>query len=195
MDFIMELIQKVQQGAFFKMLQTLAVFDWIVIFIVLWGMLQGARKGFGEMLGKVTEILLVGILVLIFYPKLAESLVTLISVMPKQVADPVAFILLSVFIWLSVSWCFKLVGKCFRIETAGSVKSLGGLLSGGLYLFLLLSFLSQFLMFFPFDVIQNIYRKGHSYTGHVIANALPAVKETVTGVFSKRTKGTELRTR
>lgn len=170
------------------MLQTFAVIDWIVTLAVLWGMLQGARKGFGEMAGKVLEVLLVGILVLTFYPALASKLSSMVPALPQKVAVPMAFILLGVFIWLSVSWCFKILGKFMKFDISGSLKSLGGLLGGGLYFFLLLSFLSQFLLLFPIDAIQRAYQVRGSYIGTTLARTMPDIQKATIGFLPKKVK-------
>lgn len=179
MDFIWNLIDQIQKNAFFMALQRLAVIDWVVIFVLLWGALQGSRKGVTIMLGKTVELLLVIILVLGFYPGIAVSLTQLISGLPQSVADPMAFIILCAFFWVSIAWCFNLLGKLMRFEISGSLKPLGGLLLGGLYFFLLLSFISQFLLFFSVDAVQKSYRKGGSYSGPALVRTARDIQQTV----------------
>lgn len=188
MDFIWNLIERIQGSVVFKIIQTLAVIDWIVIFAVLWGMLQGARKGFSEMMGKILEVLLVAVIVLTFSPGLSTTIRSMVPALSLPVARPVSFILLSICLWILVPWCFKILGKFVKIEISGPLKSLGGLLTGGLYFFLLLSFASQFLLLLPVAAIQQPFQRKHSYFGNALAETIPNVQKTVVGLFPKKTQ-------
>lgn len=179
MDFIWDLLDRFQQTVFFATMQKLSPLDWIVVFAVLFGMLRGSKQGLGETLGKLLELALVGALVLTFNRAVFNYLGNKVPMVPDAVMEPVSFILLAVFLWLPLSWIFKILGKFARFEVSGAMKFFGGMVFGGLYAFLLLSFLSQFLLFFPIESLRRAYERGHSYTGRALAKTFPKVREVV----------------
>ncbi|HOE68417.1 MAG TPA: CvpA family protein [Candidatus Omnitrophota bacterium] len=188
MDFVWNLIDQVQKSAAFLVIQKLAVIDWVVIFFVLFGMLQGSKKGCVEMLAKAFEMTLIIVLTLTFYPMVSKYLVSIIPALTTKMADPVVFIPCATFIWLSVSWSFNLLGKVFRVDVSPFLRFLGGVLFGGLYCALLLSLLVQIVLFLPGEAVQRPFTPRGSYTGQWIAKLAPSVQNFAISPFTKRHK-------
>jgi uncharacterized membrane protein required for colicin V production len=185
MEWFWRLIEHVQKTSAFSILQSFQPIDWILLFVILWGLGQGSRKGFSDMFGKLLGIFLVSMLTLSFYGRVAAFLSSNISFLPLPVAKPLAFFLLTIFLWLSVSWCVNIFGKFFKMEAQGMLKTLGGMVLGGARMMLLMSFLAQFLLFLPIDAVQRAFKPGHTYTGYTIARLAPDLHKLVVEPFLK----------
>ena len=185
MEWFWQILDRVHQSAAFAALKSFQPIDWIFLFVVLWGLGQGSRKGFSEMFGKFFGIFLVSMLTLSFYGKVAVFLSSNMPLLSLTAATPFAFFLLTVFLWLSVSWCINISGKIFKVEAQGMLKTLGGMVLGGLRMMLLMSFLAQFFLFIPIGAIQKTFQQGHTYTGYAIAKLVPDLHEWVVGPFLK----------
>lgn len=183
MDWFWQMVESLQKNATFAALQTLAPIDWIFAFVILWGMAQGSRKGFSEMSAKLLEILLVSMLTMSFYRKGADSLRDILPIFTPTVAEPIVFFLMAVFLWFSLSWCINALGKFFRVEAQGLLKTLGGMFLGVLNVILLLSFFSQFLLFLPIDAIQKSFKPGFTRTGYMISRFVPDLHKLVAAPF------------
>jgi len=179
MEWLWEIIDRLQKSDVFSALQSLQPIDWVFIFVLLGGLAQGSRKGFSDMFGKLLGLFLVSMLVLSFYEYFATFMSARMPSLSLAAAKPFAFFLLTIFLWLSVSWCINVVGKIFKVEAQGLLKTLGGMVLGGMRMMLMLSFAAQFLLFLPMDVVQRTFEKGHNYTGYVIARFVPELHERI----------------
>src|SRR5512140_2904728 len=121
MEWFWALVERFQKGMAGSALQYFSVTDWIFLCVILWGLIQGGRKGFTDMFGKLLEIFLVSMLTLSFYEKGA---VNFLSLLPLKIARPIAFFLLAVLFWVSVSWCINIFGRVFKVEAQGFLKTL-----------------------------------------------------------------------
>jgi len=160
-------------------LQSFAVIDWIILGALFWGLVSGSRKGVVDMFGKLIGIFFVSILTVSFYPFIAEHIVMLIPALPMGVAKLFAFILCGVCLWLIIYSGINFVARYLKLDAQGLFKTLGGIFFGVLHMLILLSFLFQFLLFFPFDSVQNSFKQGRTYTGYTIARIVPSVQEFV----------------
>jgi uncharacterized membrane protein required for colicin V production len=185
MEWFWQLIDRVQKTGVFSVLQSFQPIDWIFLFLILWGLGQGSRKGFCEMFGKLLGIFLISMLTLSFYGRVAAFLSSNISFLSLSAAKPFALFLLTIFLWLSVSWCLNIFGKFFKMEAQGMLKTLGGMVLGGARMMLLMSFLAQFLLLLPIDAVQNTFKPGHTYTGYTIARLVPDLHKLVVDPFLK----------
>ena len=59
MEWFWALVERFQKGVAGSALQHFSVIDWIFVCVILWGLIQGGRKGFTDMFGKLLGILLV----------------------------------------------------------------------------------------------------------------------------------------
>ena len=159
--------------------------DWVLLIAIFWGLVQGSRKGFSDMFGKLLGIFLVSMLTLSFYSSGAAYLTANLPMISKNVAAPVSFFLLAVFLWLAVSWCINAFGKVFKVEAQGLLKTLGGMVFGVLRMMLLLSFLAQFLLFLPIEPVQQIFKQGSTYTGYTISRFAPDLHKLIVSPFRK----------
>ncbi len=184
MEWFWQFVESLHKSAVVVALQGFQPVDWIVLFVMLWGLAIGSRKGFSEMFGKVLGIFLVSMLVVSFYGQFAD-VITLHTLIPKAIANGFAFFLLTIFCWLSVSWCLNAFGKILKVEAQGLLKTLGGMVLGGLRMLLLMSFIVQFLLFLPIDALQKAFKQGRTYTGHALARLVPDLQEVVVGPFYK----------
>ena len=188
MDWFWQVVESLHKSAAFAVLRDFKPIDWIFLFVTLWGLAQGSRKGFSDMFGKILGLFLTSMMVLSFYKQVAAVLHAH-TLLPEAVAEPIAFFLLSVFLWFSVSWCINAFGKIFKVEAQGILKTLGGMILGGLHMMLFLSFLSQFILFLPIDALQDSFKTGKSYSGHTIVRIVPALyKRVVTPFFNPDAK-------
>ena len=77
MEWFWALVERFQKGVAGSALQHFSVIDWIFVCVILWGLIQGGRKGFTDMFGKLLGIFLVSMLTLSFYEFGAENLTAL----------------------------------------------------------------------------------------------------------------------
>ena len=185
MEWFWQLIDHFQKSVAGSALQSFSPIDWFCLFAIFWGLVQGSRKGFSDMFGKLLGIFLVSMLTLSFYGFGAEKLVAQFPVLPIKVAQPFSFFLLALFLWLSVSWCINIFGKFLRVEAQGILKTLGGMAFGVLRMMLLLSFLAQFLLFLPIEPVQQVFQQGRTYTGYTISRFAPDLHKFVVSPFRK----------
>ena len=185
MEWFWQMVDHFQKSAASSALQSFSPVDWILLIAILWGLLQGGRKGFSDMFGKLLGIFLVSMLTLSFYSSGAAYLNANLPALPMEVAKPIAFFLLTVFLWLSISWCINIFGKFLKVEAQGILKTLGGMVFGGLRMMLLLSFLVQILLFLPIEPLQQIFKQGRTYTGYTIARFVPDIHKLVVSPFRK----------
>ncbi|MBU9889351.1 MAG: CvpA family protein [Candidatus Omnitrophica bacterium] len=185
MEWVWQLFDNFKKSSVYPLLQKFSTGDWLLFFAVLWGMAIGIKKGASDMFAKVFGLLLTGVLVLSFYEALAVSLAGLVPALPAEVARPIAFLLLTAFIWFSVHGVINLIGKFFHVESHGAFRSVGGMLLGGFYFLLLTSLAAQFLLFIPSGGLQRYFSKEHSISGTFVASLLPRIKETIAGPLLK----------
>ncbi len=185
MEWFWQGVDRFQKSVASSALQSFSPFDWIVLVVLVWGVLQGSRKGFSDMFGKLLGIFLVSMLTLSFYGVGADQLAAQLPILPEKVAQPFVFFMLAIFLWLSVSWCLKLFGKFLKVEAQGILKTLGGMVFGVARMMLLLSFFAQFLLFFPVKPLQQLFTPGHTYTGYTIARFAPDLHKMIVSPFRK----------
>lgn len=177
MEWFWQLIEGCYKSAAFTKLESVQPFDWIVVFLVLWGLAQGSRKGFSEMFGKLLGIFLISMAVLSSYKPLAIFLNSNLPVLSLPAAAIFSFFLLSIFFWFFISWTVNACGKLFKVEAYGIFKTLGGMILGGLQMLLLLSFVVQFLLTLPIKAIHETFQEGQTYSGHTIVHLVPDLQK------------------
>ena len=187
MEWFWQLVDHLQKGFASSALKSFSPFDWIFLIVIFLALLQGSRKGFSEMFGKLLGIVLVSMLTLSFYPDTAQRLSGIIPVLSVQVTEPIAFFMLAVFLWLSVSWSLNIFGKFFKVEAQGFLKTLGGSIFGVLRMLLLISFLAQFLLLLPVDPLQEIFKPGRTFTAHTVSRLAPDLHKLIVSPFHKTT--------
>lgn len=185
MEWFWQLVDHLRKTFASSALQTFSPFDWGFLVLIFWGLLQGSRKGFSEMFGKLLGIFLVNMLTLNFYSDAAKHLSEALPVLPLKISEPIAFFLLAVFFWLSVSWTINAFGKFFKVEAQGFLKTLGGSLCGVMRVTLLVSCLAQFFLLLPIEQAQKIFKPGHTYTGHAISRLAPNLHKLIMSPFHK----------
>ncbi len=185
MEWFWQLVDHLQKSVAGSALQSFSPIDWLLLIAIFWGLVQGSRKGFSDMFGKLLGIFLVSMLTLSFYPSGAALLNANLPVLSMKVAEPLSFFLLTIFLWLSVSWCINIFGKFLRVEAQGLLKTLGGMAFGVLHMMLLLSFFAQFLLFLPIEPVQQIFKQGRTYTGYTISRLVPDLHKLVVIPFRK----------
>jgi uncharacterized membrane protein required for colicin V production len=182
MEWFWALVDRFQKGVAGSALQSFSTIDWIFLCLLLWGLLQGGRKGFSDMFGKLLGIFLVSMLTLSFYGAIAKNF---LPVFPAKFAQAVSFFMLAVFIWISIAWCINVFGKLFKIEAQGFLKTVGGILFGVLRMLLVLSFVTQFILFLPVESVQNNFKRGRTFTGYAVSRIVPDLHELVVSPFQK----------
>ena len=185
MEWFWRLVDRLQKGFASSALRSFSPVDWIFLCAIVWGLIQGSRKGFSDMLGKLFGIFLVSMLTLSFYSRGADRLCKNLPVLSIQAAEPLVFFLLAVFLWFSASWSINVFGKFLRVEAQGPLKTLGGAVFGILHVVLWVSFLAQFLLLFPIPSIQKIFKPGHTYTGYAISKAVPDLHKLMMSSFHR----------
>jgi len=185
MEWFWKMVDHLQKSAAVAALQSFSPVDWVLLVALFWGVVQGSRKGFSEMFGKLLGIFLVSMLTLSFYSSGAIYLNANISALPVKVAEPLVFFLLSVFLWISVSWSINVFGKIFKVEAQGVLKTVGGMLLGAMRMVLLLSFIAQFLLLLQVKSLQELFKPGKTYTGYTISRTVPDLHKLVVGPFHK----------
>jgi uncharacterized membrane protein required for colicin V production len=185
MEWFWKIVDHLQKSLAGSALQSFALSDWVFLCVIFWGLVQGSRKGFSDMFGKLLGIFLVSMLTLSFYPSGASYLTANLPALPQQVAETFSFFLLAVFFWLSVSWCINVFGKVLKVEAQGILKTMGGSLLGVFRMLLLLSFLAQFLLLFPIKAVQQIFEQGRTYAGYTISRFVPDLHTLVGASFGK----------
>ena len=187
MEWFWKMVDHLQKSVAVSALQSFSPMDWIILVAIFWGLIQGSRKGFSEMFGKLLGILLVSMLTMSFYKSGAVALHAHLSFLSVKVAEPCVFFLLSIFLWLSVSWCINLFGRFLKVEAQGLLKTLGGMLLGGVRMVLLLSFIAQVLLLLPVKPLQELFKPGNTYTGYTIARVVPDLHRMLVSPLKKNT--------
>ena len=185
MEWFWRLIDHFQKSVAGSALQSFSPTDWIFVAAIFWGLVQGSRKGFSDMFGKLLGIFLVSMLTLSFYPSSAAYLTANLPVLSKKTTEPISFFLLTLFLWISVSWCINIFGKFLREDSHGLLKTLGGMALGILRMMLLLSFLAQFLLLLPIESVRQVFKPGRTYTGYTISRFVPDLHKLVVMPFRK----------
>lgn len=180
MEWLWQLLDELQKNPIFLKLQDFAPFDWMIMLFLLFGLAYGSRQGVRNMFGKVLAISLTGLFVMAFYDDGAAFIHSNISSISITIAEPIAFLLLSIFSFLSFSWLVNILGKIVSIEITGALKPLGGICLGCFYFVLLLSLVSQFFLFFPSESIQTLFKSGQNYSGYTISQVLPKIYTFIT---------------
>lgn len=183
MEWFWALVERFQKGVAGSALHSFAMTDWIFLCLILGGLVWGGRKGFSDTFGKLLGVSLVSMLTLSFYQAGAANF---LSFLPTSAAQAASFFILAVFLWVSVSWCINILGKLFKVEAQGFLKTVGGGLFGVLYMTLLLSFIAQFLLFLPIDFVQKTFKPGRTFTGYTISRCVPDLHALVVSPFYKK---------
>ena len=187
MEWLWQMIDHVQKSAAVSALQNASPSDWIILGAIFWGLVQGSRKGFSDMFGKLVGIFLVSMLTMSFYPGGAAYMNASLPVLSVKVAEPFVFFLLSVFLWVAVSWGINIFGKFFRVKAQGLLETLGGMVLGILRMVLLLSFVAQFLLLLPVESVQQVFKQGRTYAGYTVSRFVPDLHKLVVRPFRKPT--------
>lgn len=187
MEWFWQLIDYLQKSLAGSALQNFSMVDWILLLALFWGLVQGSRKGFSEMLGRLLGLFLVSMLTLSFYSGGAAYLSANLPVLPLELTEPFIFLLLGVSLWVSVSWCINVFGKILKVEAQGLLKTLGGMAFGVLWMMLLSSFLVQFLLLFPVESVHKTFKPGSTWTGYAISQFAPDLHKFVVSPFHKPT--------
>jgi uncharacterized membrane protein required for colicin V production len=185
MEWFWRLIDRFQKSVAGTALQSFSTTDWVLLIVIFWGLVQGSRRGFSDMFGKLLGIFLVSMLTLSFYPSGAAYLVANLPMLPLKVAESLVFFLMSVFLWISVSWCINLFGQFFKVEAQGILKTLGGMVLGVLRMVLLISFFVQFLLFLPIEPMQKIFKPGRTYAGYTVSRVVPDLHKFIVSSLHK----------
>ena len=185
MDWFWQLLDIFQKSAVYSAIQKFSPGDWILLFAVLWGMAIGTKKGASEMFAKVFSLFLSGVIVLTFYRDVGASLMAAVPALPETVAQPIAYLLLTGFSWMSIAGCVNLAGRFFHVETHGALKTFVGMLLGAIYFLLLVSLIAQFLLFIPSGGLQRYFTKKHSLSGGMVADLFPQIQSVVAAPFLK----------
>ena len=187
MEWFWKIMDHLQKSVAGTALQSFSPFDWCVLIAIFWSLMQGSRKGFSDMFGKLLGIFLVSMLTLSFYPGGAVSMNACLPVLSMKIAEPFSFFLLTLFLGLSISWVINIFGKFLKVEAQGILRTLGGTIFGVLRMILLLSFLAQILLFFPIEAVQQLFKPGRTYTGFAISRVVPDLHALVEAPFRKPT--------
>jgi uncharacterized membrane protein required for colicin V production len=187
MEWLWQLMDRFQKSAAVTALQNAAPIDWILLIAIFWGLVQGSRKGFSEMFGKLLGIFLVSMLTVSFYQAGAAYMNEGLPVLSLKAAEPFVFFLMSIFLWISVSWGINVFGKFFTIKAQGLLETLGGMIFGALRMVLLLSFIAQFLLLLPIESVQQTFKQGRTYAGYTVSRFVPDLHKLVVSPFRKPT--------
>ena len=185
MEWFWRMIDHLQKSVAVSALRSFSPADWFVLAALFFGLVQGSRKGFSEMFGKLLGIFLVSMLTLSFYPGGAVYVNSRLPVLSVEVAEPFVFFLLGIFLWLSVSWGINLFGKFLKVEAQGLLKTLGGMLFGVVRVVLVLSFIAQFFLLFKIDSVQELFKPGKTYTAYRISRIVPDLYKLAAVPFGK----------
>ncbi len=116
MEWFWKMVDHLQKSVAGSALQSFSPSDWFFLSVIFFGLVQGSRKGFSDMFGKLSGIFLVSMLTVSFYSSGAVYLNAMLPVLSLKVAEIVSFFLLTIFLWLSVSWCINIFGILFKVE-------------------------------------------------------------------------------
>lgn len=185
MEWFWKISENLQKSVAGSGIQNAAPSDLIFFLLLLWALYHGSRKGFSDMFGKFFGIFLVSMLTLILYPRGTALLTSSIPALPEKVAEAFSFVLLAVFLWISVSWGINVFGKFLKVEAQGTFKTVGGMVLGVLRMLLLLSFLAQFFLFLPIEPLREIFKEGRTGMGYKISQFAPDLQTLITSSFQK----------
>lgn len=183
MDGFWAWLDSVQKSGIYAAFQKFSSVDWVVFFSALWGMAIGCRKGASEMFARFFALFLSGVIILTFYYTVSDSIRTVVPVLPEEVSQPLAFLLLTGFTFISVMGCVNLIGKFLHVEAHGALKTFGGAFLGVAYFLFLVSLVIQFLLFIPSEGIRQNFQSGRTYSGAFLAGLFPKAQKIVVAPF------------
>ncbi len=194
MDWISQWFERITQAVAWKSILSHAQWiDWLVLIALVIGLIHGIRKGFMLVLGDTLQLIAVIILTLEFDAKVTTFLSTYAVFLPQAWIELAGFLIAAVFFWWGVDFISQFLAKIITAQTSSQLKVIGGAMSGVVYAFLLLSFLSAGLLLSPLELMKPVYENNASYTGYKLAQTAPKIHQLVThpiqasGLSSKKT--------
>ncbi len=180
MDALFRWIDSLKQSvAWQTILSHFAVWDWVVVLVVLWGALYGSRKGFAEMWGKFFGMVVIIIMTMSLYESVSRQWTAVVPAISKSVAEPMSFVMVTVFVWIPIVWLLNMMDKFVHLEVRGALKFFGGMFFGGLYMVLLLSLVVQFLLMLPLGPVKDTLSKGGSLSGYTLSRIAPEITNAI----------------
>ncbi len=144
--------------------------DWITGVFLIAGIIYGFKSGLMRELAEIIETLAVVFLVFSFYKSLASLLKAHIKFIPSTTSDVIAFISLTILVWIPILYLDKKMQKVFHTKLAGPIKAFGGAIMGAAHVLLIWSLFSQAIVLLPFPKARKVYEKGSSSTGFFVKN-------------------------
>jgi uncharacterized membrane protein required for colicin V production len=176
------IIQSVVWRSFFS---ELVWIDWVALVFLTVGLIYGLKKGFWKALADNIRMILVIVLTLEFDDYVNEFSGKYLSFIPSTAVPVIGFILTTFAAWLIVSFVIRIFRKMVSSAASSAIRTLGGTVFGPLYLFLMLSFLSQLVLLVPGEKLKQVYQPNGSKVGVYLAQTAPKIHERVAG-FSKK---------
>ena len=149
--------------------------DIILIIFLFVGLLRGYRKGLAILIGNLVQILLM-ITIALEYTEPIAQLVPKASPVVDFIAHTSVFILIVFGCYQISKFLLQGFGKILTIHFTDLIDKIGGLLTGGTFFLLILSFFTYFLLFFPGTWIRDSYEK-YNLSGAFLIRLTPDVHQ------------------
>jgi len=153
--------------------------DWMVVAFIIGGLFDGVKKGFLRELFLLLETVLGVYVVMEFFPKIAHYLRETFPKQQVNIYDIVAFLLLTIAVFLIIHAIDKIVHKWFRTEIYKPVKLIGGAVLGALHFLVILSLMTQLVLQIPMTQMQRSFQPGRSLFGYQMPGIAATIHEQI----------------
>jgi len=144
-----------------NILSSLNMVDYVLLGLIALGLILGLKKGLSAM---VSKLLSLGgtVLTALYYYSPAAKWLSVHSPLPTRSAQALMYFLIAVAGWIAFDIIFKIISKVMEVKFSERLSRLGGLLLGGLWMYLLGGFLLYSFLIFkaPFldpDLAKSSY--------------------------------------
>jgi len=128
-------------------ISSLNIVDFVLLGFIGLGLILGAKKGLSTMISKLLSLVVMVLAVLHYYSTAAKWLSSN-SPLPERSAEAIVYVVIAIVGWIALDIAFKLIGKVMEVKFSEKLSRFGGLLLGGLWMFLIGGFILFSLMIF-----------------------------------------------
>lgn len=184
------LVQSVVWKSFFGKFQPM---DWGVFGFLFMGFVYGIRQGFWKTLSDLFRLFFVILLSFEYGEWMSKQISHYVGFFPSSFGPMVGFVIVAVLAWFAMTLILKMFKKLFKTSTSAVVRVFGGSFLGIIYIFMLLSLLSQVVLLGPWEKPKEYFSANETYMGPYLSKAAPEVYKRVVPPVKKlfkRAQGT-----
>lgn len=133
-----------------------------------------------EIIFDLLRFLIVLVLTVEFFDDVSSVITRNVNFFPQEWAHASGFMIMGGASWFLTGYLIRAVRKMFTTKTSTAVRFFGGSLFGIIYMFLILTFISQIVLEAPLYRVRKYYEPEKTYSGHFLASAAPSIHSVIT---------------